>query len=61
VPGQFLVFYSRPNDKGKVLGSGFMEIAGVFTDGEFNTLPLYQKDENEETVAKPKVADKIQF
>lgn len=61
IPGQFCVFYSRPNDKGKVLGSGFMEVAGVFADGEFNTLPVYQKEGNEETASKPKISDKVQF
>jgi tRNA-specific 2-thiouridylase len=52
VPGQFFVFYSRALDKGKVLGSGIVEIGGVFANGEFNTLPeiIRNSDEVEEEV-----------
>lgn len=39
VAGQFLVFYNRQMDKGKVIGSGLVESSGVFTPWSYNTLP----------------------
>ncbi|MFA6238589.1 MAG: aminomethyltransferase beta-barrel domain-containing protein [Bacteriovorax sp.] len=48
VAGQFFVFYTRPKDKGKVLGSAIVEVGGNFANEEFNTLPYYRKDSDEE-------------
>lgn len=48
VPGTFMTFYNRQGEKGKVLGSAIVDIAGVFANGEFNTLPVYRKDSDEE-------------
>lgn len=48
VPGTYMAFYSRKEDKGKVLGSAIVEVAGLFANGEFNTLPVYKKDSDEE-------------
>lgn len=48
VPGQFFVFYTRALDKGKVVGTGIVEVGGIFGNGEFNTLPVYKKDSEDE-------------
>ncbi len=53
VAGEHFTFYSRKEDKGKVLGSAVVEVAGVFANGEFNTLPIYKKDSDEEETIKP--------
>ena len=59
-PGQYLVFYNRANEKGKVLGSAFVEVSGSFKDNDFHTLPVYKKEENEQR-AKPRNTDKANF
>jgi tRNA-specific 2-thiouridylase len=48
VPGSFITFYSRQGEKGKVLGSAIVEVSGMFANNEFNTLPIYRKDSDEE-------------
>lgn len=48
VAGQLFVFYSREFDKGKVLGSGIVEVSGVFESGEFNSLPINKRDSDED-------------
>lgn len=48
VAGQFFVFYSRALEKGKIVGSGIVEVGGVFGNGEFNTLPINKKDSDDE-------------
>lgn len=48
VAGQLFVFYSRELDKGKVLGSGIVEVGGVFKKEGFNTLPINRRDVDEE-------------
>jgi tRNA-specific 2-thiouridylase len=48
VPGQYVVFYNKKEDKGKVLGSAMVEVGGVFSNGKFNTLPYYKKDSDDE-------------
>ena len=48
IPGQLFVFYNRQLDKGKVIGSGIVEVGGTFIDGEFNTLPINKKESDEE-------------
>ncbi len=60
VAGQYFVFYSRPNEKGKVLGSAFAEVGGIFENGDLVSLPIYQKENNEENI-KPKVVEKVNF
>ncbi len=50
IPGQYFVFYNRKEEKGKVLGSGIVEVGGLFANGEFNTLPINKKDPDEEDV-----------
>lgn len=61
VPGQYFVFYSRKEEKGKVLGSGIVEVGGVFANGEFNTLPFYKKDSDEEEISKLQHDEKLHF
>lgn len=62
VAGQFFVFYTKPKDKGKVLGSGIVEVGGIFANGEFNTLPYYRKDSDEEEDDEDKIEDdKLHF
>lgn len=53
VPGEFFTFYSRKEEKGKVLGSAEVEVGGVFANGEYNTLPVYKKDSDEEETITP--------
>ena len=51
VAGQFMVFYSREGEKGKIVGSGMVEIGGTFANGDYHTLPKTAKkheDEEEE-------------
>lgn len=48
VPGQFLVFYNRQLDKGKVIGSGLVEISGMFDETGFNTLPQRKEETDED-------------
>jgi tRNA-specific 2-thiouridylase len=48
VPGTFIAFYNRQGEKGKVIGSAVVEVGGIFMNGEFNTLPVYRKDSDEE-------------
>lgn len=54
VPGTFIAFYNRQGEKGKVLGSAVVEVGGVFMNGEFNTLPVYRKDSDEEKDVGPR-------
>ncbi|MBC7538277.1 MAG: hypothetical protein H7281_05625 [Bacteriovorax sp.] len=61
VGGQFFVFYSRAQDKGKVLGSAIVEIGGVFGDGEFNTLPINKKESDEEDNSTKDQNEKVHF
>jgi len=61
VAGQFFAFYSRANDKGKIIGSGIVDTGGVFADGEFNTLPIHKREsDDEEKKVKPQY-EKVRF
>ncbi len=53
VSGQFLVFYNRELDKGRVVGSGLVEISGMFDEYSYNTLPS-KKEETDEEESEPK-------
>ena len=48
VAGQFVVFYSRQMDKGKVIGSALIEVGGIFDEFSYNTLPNKKEDNDEE-------------
>ena len=48
VAGQFVVFYNRQLDKGKVLGSALIEVGGTFTEFSYNTLPENKEGQNED-------------
>lgn len=48
VPGQFLVFYNREHDKGKVVGSGLVENSGMFDEFNYNTLPEKKEETDED-------------
>ena len=48
VPGQFLVFYNREHDKGKVVGSGLVENSGMFDGFNYNTLPEKKEETDED-------------
>ncbi len=63
VAGQFLVFYHRQNDKGKVLGSGLVEVSGMFDEFSYNTLPdrKEETDEEQAEVSKPNFQEKLRF
>ena len=50
VPGQFMVFYNRQSDKGKIIGSATVEAAGIFDDYGYNTLPKIKEDPDEDDV-----------
>jgi tRNA-specific 2-thiouridylase len=47
VPGQYMVFYNRQNEKAKILGSATVEVAGIFDDYSYNTLPTIKEDSDE--------------
>lgn len=47
VAGQFLAFYNKKLDRGKIIASGMVEAAGVFDDWSYNSLPP-KTDETEE-------------
>ena len=62
VSGQFLVFYNRQNDKGKVIGSALVEIGGVFDEYSYNTLPSKKEDDDlEDNRKKPNLNEKLHF
>ena len=63
IPGQFLVFYNRQGEKGRVLGSGLVEVGGVFDEYGYNTLPSKKEnngdEDDEQSIPKPQ--DDMQF
>jgi tRNA-specific 2-thiouridylase len=61
VSGQFLVFYNRQHEKGKVLGAGLVDLAGIFDEYGYNTLPDNKKDTSDEDKESPKAKDKMRF
>jgi tRNA-specific 2-thiouridylase len=48
VPGQFMVFYNKQLDRGKIIGSGLVEAAGMFDEDNYNTLPGKNEEVDEE-------------
>lgn len=48
VAGQFVVFYNRQLEKGKVIGSALIEVGGMFTEFSYNTLPENKENNDEE-------------
>jgi tRNA-specific 2-thiouridylase len=44
IPGQFAVFYTKKSDRAKILGSGVVEVAGMFDETNYNTLPDKRED-----------------
>lgn len=60
IPGQLAVFYSRSGDKGKVLGSGIIEVGGMFDKFEYHTLPAHKKGDEDEDDYVP-IIDKFSF
>lgn len=62
VAGQFLVFYNRQLDKGKVIGSALVETSGVFSPWSYNALPDKKEDADAEaTESKPNHLEKLRF
>lgn len=61
VAGQYFVFYSRASDKGKVIGSGIVEVGGLFGNGEFNTLPINKKESDDEEEDEITNDEKLHF
>lgn len=61
IPGQFVAFYSREGEKGKVLGSGIIEISGIFANGEYHTLPPKIKKDSDAPVEDLNPSDKVFF
>lgn len=61
VAGQFLVFYNRQQDKGKVLGSGLIETAGIFDDYSYNTLPRKGREPEDEIKKPAKPQGRLHF
>lgn len=47
VSGQHMVFYNRQFEKAKILGSATVEVAGIFDDFGYNTLPRIKEDSDE--------------
>lgn len=62
VSGQFFVFYSRALEKGKVIGTGIVEVGGIFFNEQLNTLPIIirNSDEKEESFIQNDI-EKITF
>ena len=54
VAGQFIAFYNRKMDRGKIIASGMVEAAGVFDEWGYNTLP----PKGEETEAQENESSK---
>lgn len=44
VAGQFVVFYNRKLDRGKIIASALVEAGGMFTPWSYNTLPNKKED-----------------
>ncbi len=63
IPGQLVVFYTRQGAKGKVIGSGLVEVAGMFDEYGYNTLPSKSKetDEEDEIKSKKSQSEKLGF
>jgi tRNA-specific 2-thiouridylase len=62
VAGQFLVFYNKQMDRGKIIGSGLVEAAGLFDDRSYNTLPSKnEEDEEEDELSKTINREKLGF
>ncbi len=62
VAGQFLVFYNRQLDKGKVIGSALVETSGVFSPWSYNALPDKKEDADAEaTESKTNHLEKLRF
>jgi tRNA-specific 2-thiouridylase len=63
VPGEHMTFYSRALEKGKVLGGGIIEVAGVFEKDGYHSLPLKKDKNDEEVQVDPRYTlfDKLQF
>ena len=63
VSGQYLVFYNRATDKGKVLASALVEAAGLFDETGYNTLPARKEetDESQKESSKKNQYDKLGF
>lgn len=61
IPGQFVAFYSREAEKGKILGSGIIEIGGIFANGEYHTLPNKTKKDSSEAEEDLNPSDKLFF
>lgn len=59
VAGQFLVFYNRKSEKGRVLGSALVEASGMFNSWSYNTLPD-KKEENSENAEDADDAENAQ-
>lgn len=59
VPGQFAVIYSRAAEKGKIIGSGIVEIGGVFDKFDYNTLPDKKEGQDEDEDITYPLVDKL--
>ena len=62
VAGQFLVFYNRQFEKGKVIGCALVETCGMFNSWSYNTLPNKREDNDaEDKEAKLDKSEKFSF
>lgn len=63
VAGQFLVFYNRQMDKGKVIGSALVDVGGMFSEWSYNTLPDKKEETDEESdeSSRRNLHDKMRF
>ena len=62
VAGQFLVFYNRQFEKGKVVGCALVEASGMFSAWSYNTLPNKREDEDaEDKDSKAEKREKFSF
>jgi tRNA-specific 2-thiouridylase len=61
IPGQYVALYSREGEKGKVLGSGIIEVGGIFANGDYHTLPNKNKKDPDAPEEDLNPNDKLNF
>lgn len=64
IAGQFAVLYTKKGEKGRIIGSGLIDVGGVFDRFEYNTLPpknAGSEDDEDEDSTYNNIPDRPQF
>ena len=61
IPGQLMVLYNREGEKGKILGSGIVELGGTFANGNYHTFPRKRIKEDDAVADNLIPDDKLFF